>query len=57
MSGADILNTIEEFIPQSLTWPDFLGNQPARLQNWSNINTCTLQNIPSIVQFRIHYDR
>ena len=34
--GADILNIIEKFIPQSLTWPDFLGNQPAKLQHWSD---------------------
>lgn len=27
MRCADILNIIEKFIPQSLTWPDFLGNQ------------------------------
>ena len=35
MRRADILNIKEKFIPQSLTWPDFLGNQPAKLQHWS----------------------
>lgn len=36
MRCADILNIIEKFIPQSLTWPDFLGNQPAKSQYLSD---------------------
>lgn len=29
--GADVLNILKILIPQSLTWPDFLGSQPAKL--------------------------
>lgn len=36
MRCADIVNIIEKFIPQSLTWPDFLGNQPAKSQYLSD---------------------
>lgn len=33
--GADILiqNIFKIIIPQSLTWPDFLGSQPEKLEH------------------------